>query len=132
VSVELVAAGYEYPEETAGPDANWIEGGIRFQGRDGFQVEGKVPVSWRAEELEGFARQLGEMLRGRVANADLFHLEELVEMRVTADSLSIEIRDGRCVSLACKGIGIDSAAIRQAHDELEELRAAFPSRDRSS
>jgi hypothetical protein len=128
--VELIASCYEYPEDSTGPDADWIEGGIRFEGKTGLELSGLLPISWRADELERFAEQIGEVLHGRSASADLHHLEEQVRMRVTPNSLSVEITDGLNVSLAYRNADIEPMAIRQAHTELGELVASFPSRGR--
>jgi hypothetical protein len=127
--LELAGTRYEFPEEQRGSDADWVEGWVAVEPA-GADRPVRLEITWRTEEVEGFARELRALVDGRVSRAELSHLEEQVELVIRGGrEATVEglVTDHHDVELRFE-TAVAPDALERACAEFERLAVAFPVR----
>lgn len=123
---------YAYPEETAGSDANWLDGEVELTVATGGSYRARERVSLVTDELERFRDQLRSLDADLEGEATLEHLEEQMGLTVRLEAgrgtLAGVVRQPVGAELRFHDVEIDQTSVREALRELDGLVRAFPVR----
>jgi hypothetical protein len=131
-SLILRADSYEYPEELAGSDADWVSGSFELVAGRGPKVRASLDLSWRTQEIKHFHESLTYMIEAGSGTAVLEHLECMVSLSITVDAgigvASGYITDDLYLRLAFNQVQLDYPSLQRSAAELAEVVDAFPIR----
>lgn len=126
------ASGYRYPDTTDPDDAQWVLGSVDVTVTGAARFRAAANVSFWAEELQAFQRQLAALHANLSGEAVLTHLEGMVELRVRLDrgrgSIAGFVQDQGGARLQFDEIPTDQSYLFDAVAGLERIVDSFPPR----
>ncbi|MFL5893881.1 MAG: hypothetical protein ACJ76Z_02055 [Thermoleophilaceae bacterium] len=130
--ITLRVLGFEFPEETTGWDANWLNAVIEIRAGSQGDFRAAIKVSLRTVELASFRDQLcvlDEQLNGQ---AKFSHLEDQLSITITMVSgkaqLAWWLREHIGARLSGEDFETDQSSLRRTLGELDEIVEMFPVR----
>jgi hypothetical protein len=130
--ITIAVVRYEFRDDAAGSEANWLRGGVRIELSATGAFRCSVPVLYMADELSYFRDDLGRILARQKGAATLETEEDCVSIAVTLGpgeaSIGGYVQVEGFARLDFRDIATDEASLRRSHGELVELVREFPLR----
>jgi hypothetical protein len=134
--ITIAVVRYEFRDDAAGAEANWLSGGVRLELSATGAFRCSVPVLYMADELSYFRDDLGRILARQKGVATLETEEDCVSMAVALGPGEAKIGGYVQVPgfarLDFEGIATDEASLRNSYGQLVELVREFPLRAQMS
>jgi anti-sigma regulatory factor (Ser/Thr protein kinase) len=128
LTLSIGVSGYER-DDPEGADANWLEGEVELELRDGPAAGFKacMAVAWTTRDIASFHDSLSALLSDATGTARLVTADDQVELTVELAKGSGTI-SGRAAQTAFEGVAIDQSQLAPAVSALARVVAAYPSR----
>jgi hypothetical protein len=134
--VTIAVVRYEFREDPAGAEANWLRGGVRLELSATGAFRCSVPVLYMADELSFFRDDLGRILARQKGVATLETEEDCVSLSVAVGpgeaSIGGYVQVDGFARLDFQDIATDEASLRNSHGQLVDLVREFPLRAQMS
>jgi hypothetical protein len=130
--ITIAVVRYEFREDAAGAEANWLRGGVRIELSATGAFRCSVPVLYMADELAYFRDDLGRILARQKGVATLETEEDCVSLAVGIGAgeanMGGYVQMPGFARLDFQDIATDEASLRTSHGQLVDLVREFPLR----